>query len=214
MILHAIESGPVDTIGYIVADDQSREALVIDVPLGSVERCTRLLAEQALTAIGIVLTHGHFDHVGDVASLARELGVPVHIHPLDAPLLREPMQNFPQLAFSVEGMDEYTPCEGGDVVECGRLRLRVIHVPGHTEGHIALYEMRENVLFAGDVIFHSSIGRTDLAGGDYDTLMQSITGKLLTLPEETIVYPGHGAPTSIGYEREHNPFVREYLDHL
>lgn len=214
MILHAIESGPVDTIGYIVADDQSREALVIDVPLGSVERFTQLLADNRLTAIGIVLTHGHFDHVGDVALLARELDVPVRIHPLDAPLLEDPMQHFPQLGLAIEGMDQYTPCEGGDVVECGRLRMRVIHVPGHTEGHIALYEMRENLLFAGDVIFHSSIGRTDLAGGDYDTLLQSITTKLLTLPEDTIVYPGHGAPTSIGYEREHNPFVREYLDHL
>jgi glyoxylase-like metal-dependent hydrolase (beta-lactamase superfamily II) len=214
MILHAIESGPVDTIGYIVADEQSREALVIDVPLGSVERCVHFLAGQRLTAISIILTHGHFDHVGDVASLARRLDVPVHIHPLDAPLLEEPMRHFPQLGLDVEGMDRYTPIEGGDVIECGRLRLRVLHVPGHTQGHIALYEMRENVLFAGDVIFHSSIGRTDLAGGDYDTLLQSITNKLLTLPEDTIVYPGHGAPTSIGYEREHNPFVREYLDHL
>lgn len=214
MILHAIESGPVDTIGYIVADEQSREALVIDVPLGSVEHFTHLLGENRLTAIGIVLTHGHFDHVGNVAALARELKVPVHIHPLDGPLLEAPMLNFPQLDLTVEGMQEYTPCEGGDVIECGRLRLRVIHVPGHTEGHIALYEMRENLLFAGDVIFHSSIGRTDLAGGDYDTLLQSITKKLLTLPEDTIVYPGHGASTSIGYEREHNPFVREYLDHL
>ncbi|MDX9757588.1 MAG: MBL fold metallo-hydrolase [Bacteroidota bacterium] len=213
MILHSIVSGPVDTVGYLVADDVTRSALIIDVPLGSAARWVDLLRRDDLTPVGIVLTHGHFDHVGDVAMLARELAVPVHIHPLDAPLLENPGSDFPQLGLSIEGLTEYQTLETGDFLECGRLRLRVIHAPGHTHGHVVLYEMRENILFSGDVLFHMSIGRYDL-GGDYDTLLHSITAKLLVLPDETIVYPGHGASTSIGYEREHNPFIREYLDHL
>lgn len=214
MILHAIESGPVGTIGYVAADEQTREAVVIDVPPDSLPRFRRLLAEQELTPVGVVLTHGHFDHVGDVAALAREHGAPVFIHRLDLPMLEEPDASFPGLDLHIEGMTTDHLIEGGDVLECGRLRLRVIHAPGHTRGHVVLYEMREGVLFSGDVLFHMSIGRTDLPGGDYDTLLEAITRRLLVLPEETRVYPGHGAPTSIGFEREHNPFILEYLEHL
>jgi hydroxyacylglutathione hydrolase len=214
MTIHPIESGPVDTIGYLIADEQSREAVVIDVPLGSREMFVKRIDELKLAATGIVLTHGHFDHVGDVAALARELSVPVFIHRLDLPMLERPMANFPDMPLEIEGMTTDHFLDTGDVIECGRIRLRVIHAPGHTEGHIVLYEMRESVLFSGDVLFHSSIGRTDLPGGDYDTLLQSITRKLLPLPEDTVVYPGHGAPTSIGYERGHNPFILEYLEHL
>lgn len=214
MILHAIESGPVDTIGYIVADEQTREALIVDVPLGSLPDFRRLAGEQELTTVGIVLTHGHFDHVGDVAAMARELSVPVYIHSLDRPMLENPAASFPGLGLEIEGMHTEHLLEHGDVLECGRLRLRVIHAPGHTLGHVVLYEMREGVLFSGDVLFHMSIGRTDLPGGDYDTLLESITRKLLALPEETTVYPGHGSPTSIGFERSHNPFILEYLEHL
>ncbi len=213
MVIHLIESGPVDTIGYLVADETAREALIIDVPMESREAMKRLLAEHGYTPVGIVLTHGHFDHVGDAAALARDLQVPVYIHPLDAPMLEHPSALFPELRFQVEGMHTDSLLEGGDVLECGRLRLRVIHAPGHTPGHVVLYEMREGVLFSGDVLFHSSVGRADLPGGDYDTLMLSITKKLLTLAEDTVVYPGHGERTSIGYERAHNPFILEYLEH-
>jgi glyoxylase-like metal-dependent hydrolase (beta-lactamase superfamily II) len=176
-------------------------------------RITAWLTAEKMKCIGIVLTHGHFDHVGDVASLSRELGVPVYIHPLDAPLLENPASSFRDLGLMIEGMLTGTLLEAGEVLECGRLRLRVIHAPGHTPGHVVLYEMRDGVLFSGDVLFNSSIGRTDLPGGDYDTLMESITKKLLTLPEDTIVYPGHGERTTISYERAHNPFILEYLDH-
>ncbi|MBE0645305.1 MAG: MBL fold metallo-hydrolase [Bacteroidetes bacterium] len=213
MLIHHIESGPVETIGYLVADEASREVLIIDVPMQSRERMKRWISDHAFTAVGIILTHGHFDHVGDVAALARDLSVPVHIHPLDAPMLEQPASLFPDLARLVEGMRADALLEAGEVLECGRLRLRIIHAPGHTPGHVVLYEMREGVLFSGDVLFHSSVGRTDLPGGDYETLMQSITKKLFTLPEDTVVYPGHGESTTIGFERAHNPYVLEYLDH-
>ncbi len=213
MIMFSIEAGPVDTRGYGIADPESHEALIIDVPMQSREYFLRQVRELRLAVKGIVLTHGHFDHVGDVAALARDLGAPVYIHELDAAQLEDPAAGFPGLDLQIEGMRTGLRLAHGDVLECGRLRLRVIHAPGHTPGHVVLYEMREGVLFSGDVLFHSSIGRTDLPGGDYDTLMLSITGRLLTLPEDTIVYPGHGEPTTIGFERAHNPFILEYLDH-
>jgi hydroxyacylglutathione hydrolase len=213
MIMYSIEAGPVDTRGYIVADPECREALIIDVPLESRGYYRRQVEEQRLTVKAIILTHGHFDHVGDVASLARDLGAPVLIHELDAPQLEEPAATFPGLQLQIEGMRTEDHLAHGDVIECGRLRLRVIHAPGHTPGHVVLYEMREGVLFSGDVLFHGSIGRTDLPGGDYDALMQSITKRLLALPEDTVVYPGHGERTTIGYERAHNPFILEYLEH-
>jgi glyoxylase-like metal-dependent hydrolase (beta-lactamase superfamily II) len=103
---------------------------------------------------------------------------------------------------------------GGEVISIGKLRLAVIHAPGHTPGHVVFHEAQENVLFSGDVLFHSSIGRTDLPGGDYDTLMKSISTSLLTLPEHTVVYPGHGPHTTIGFEKTHNPFILEYFDHF
>ncbi|MBR9977808.1 MAG: MBL fold metallo-hydrolase [Bacteroidetes bacterium] len=214
MILHSIEAGPVDTRGYLIADEQSREAVIVDVPMESHARFVSLLQQERLHPIAIVLTHGHFDHVGDVAPLARSLGTPVYIHPADAPMLEQPMSNFPGLDLPIEGMKATHLLEGGDVLECGGLRLRIIHAPGHTPGHILLYEMRENILLSGDVLFHSSIGRTDLPGGDYDALMENITKKVLTLSDDTIVYPGHGEATTIGFERNHNPFILEYLEHL
>ncbi len=213
MTINIIEAGPVATNGYIVADDVSREAMIIDVPMESQERITAWLRSEQLTCVGIILTHGHFDHVGDVAALSRELDVPVHIHALDLPMLEKPMSSFADLGLDIEGLHTDHLLEPGDVLECGRLRLRIIHAPGHTQGHVVVYEMREGVLFAGDVLFHGSIGRTDLPGGDYDTLMESITKKLLTLSDDTAVYPGHGERTSIGFERAHNPFILEYLDH-
>ncbi|MFA6233269.1 MAG: MBL fold metallo-hydrolase [Bacteroidota bacterium] len=213
MVIHSIESGPVSTIGYVIADEDSRQALIVDVPMESRTLFGAWLTAKQFTPIGILLTHGHFDHVGDVASLARDLDVPVHIHILDAPMLEDPTNNFRDLNLNIEGMKTFTPLEPGDVLECGRLRLHIIHAPGHTKGHCVFYEMREGILLSGDVLFHRSIGRTDLHGGDYDVLMQTITKKLLTLPEDTIVYPGHGEQTTIGYERAHNPYVLEYLDH-
>ncbi|MBN1448905.1 MAG: MBL fold metallo-hydrolase [Bacteroidetes bacterium] len=214
MILQSIEAGPVDTMGYLLADEHSREAVIIDVPPDSREALLAHVRDHDLRVLSIILTHGHFDHVGDVRALSETLAVPVAVGKEDIPMVENPGSILPGLSVPVEGMTPQQSLQEGDVVHCGRLQLRVIHAPGHSPGHIALYEMREACLFAGDVLFHSSIGRSDLPGGDYETLMKSIVGKLLVLPDETVVYPGHGPSTTIGFERRHNPFILEYLEHF
>lgn len=212
MNIRAIEAGPYQTMGYLASDDDGK-TLIIDVPLQSRDRMLSFITEHALTATAIILTHGHFDHVGEVRSLAQALTCPVLIHMGDGSMLERPMAMFASLDLSIEGMSPGRFLEDNEIVECGSLNFRVLHVPGHTPGHVALYEESHSVLFAGDVLFHSSIGRTDLPGGDYDTLLQSITSRLLTLPDETVVYPGHGPHTTIGFERAHNPFILDYFDH-
>lgn len=213
MNIRALEAGPFQTMGYI-ASDSAGNAFIVDVPLDSRERMLGLIREYALSVQMILLTHGHFDHVGEVRALSETLGVPVLIHSHDAALLERPMAMFASLDVVVDGLRATRFLSDEENVPCGSLNLRVLHVPGHTPGHVALYEQTEGVLFSGDVLFHSSIGRTDLPGGDYEALMRSITERLLTLPDETVVYPGHGPHTTIGFERAHNPFILDYLDHF
>ncbi|MCB2205464.1 MBL fold metallo-hydrolase [bacterium] len=201
-------------MGYIVADEESANALVIDVPIDGAEPLRRMLQERELTACAIVLTHGHFDHVGEARRLSEDLGVEVWVGTADAPMLEEAQKSMLGLPIVIDSVSPGRLLEEGDVISCGNLRVDVLHVPGHTPGHIALHIPSEGKLFSGDVLFHSSIGRSDLPGGDYDILMRSITEKLLVLPDETVVYPGHGPHTTIGFEKGHNPFVREYLDHF
>ncbi len=213
MTIHDIEAGPYQTMGYIVSDDAG-DALIIDVPLDSSKRMLAHLSAHALTATAIVLTHGHFDHVGEVRALSEALQVPVLIHEGDAGMLEKPMALFAAIDLHIEGMTATRFLRDDEKLSCGSLTFQVLHVPGHSPGHVALYEQSQSVLFSGDVLFNSSIGRTDLPGGDYDSLMHSISHRLLTLPDGVVVYPGHGSPTTIGFEREHNPFILDYYDHF
>ena len=213
MVFHEIEAGPVDTVGYVVGDERSGDAVIIDVPISSSAELQRLVSAHGLTVGSILLTHGHFDHVGDVRALSDALGARVCIAGGDAAMLEHPSTGMFQLPYIIEGMTAHHLLTDGETIQAGGLRIEVLHVPGHTPGHVAFHLPDEQMLFCGDVLFHSSIGRTDLPGGDYDQLMNRITHRLLTLPPETVVYPGHGPHTTIGFETEHNPFIREYLDH-
>lgn len=211
MFVHPITSGPVDTIGYVVACAHSRRAVLIDCPLGIGPVLEDVLQRERLVLEAVVLTHGHWDHLGDAAEVTAAYGVPLAAHPDDAWIIGDPAA-FGFLPLPVTGARIARALQAGARLEIGDLRFEIFHVPGHTPGHIALHEANERVLFAGDVLFSGSIGRTDFPRGEYDTLMRSITETLGGLPDETTVYPGHGPATTLGRERERNPFIRDWLD--
>ncbi|MFQ5990358.1 MAG: MBL fold metallo-hydrolase, partial [Candidatus Methylomirabilales bacterium] len=188
-----------------VVDERSREALLIDPGLES-EGIYDVIQEERLQLSAIVNTHGHFDHVCGNAFFKVKTGAPVLLHPEDVPLMRQAVEQ--ALAFGFQVPAPHPPdrlLNEGDEVTVGESRLRVFHTPGHTPGGICLYG--EGVVFVGDTLFNGSVGRTDMPGGSYEVLISSIRSKLLALPDETAVYPGHGPSTMIGEERLRNPFL-------
>jgi hydroxyacylglutathione hydrolase len=200
--------GSIQTNCYLVADPATRDAVVID-PGGEAPRLLAALAERQWQARAVLLTHAHFDHLGAVAEVVAATGAPFGLHPLELPLMR---QRGGALLF---GLD-IPPCPEpdwlltpGQPVMAGSLRFDVLFVPGHTAGHVAFYHAPAAVVFSGDVLFEQSIGRTDLPGGHYATLMHSLRSVLLALPDATTVCSGHGALTTIGAERRDNPFLAD-----
>ncbi|HEY3368044.1 MAG TPA: MBL fold metallo-hydrolase [Symbiobacteriaceae bacterium] len=205
--IYSRELGDFATNCYIVACPQTNACAVIDpgVPDPWVKRT---LADHGLKPVAIILTHGHLDHIGGVAWVREFTGAPVLVHTADAPMLTDPVRNG-SAAFG--GLVTAPPPDrllaDGETITVGKLELQVLHTPGHTPGGICLYIRDGGHLITGDTLFAGSIGRTDLPGGSFETLIRSIREKLLTLPDETTVYPGHGPATSIGDERAYNPFL-------
>lgn len=193
----------------ILGDEASGEALVID-PGDEIERVEEILRRYRLTVKAIVATHAHIDHVGGIASLQRSTGAPVLMHPNDLFLYENLAAQAAWLGVdaprAVE-VDQFLK-EGG-VVRAGPIALEVLWTPGHSPGSVSLYLPGEAArLFSGDTLFKESIGRTDLWGGDPGQILRSIEDTLFRLPPATPVFPGHGPPTTIGAEREHNPLLR------
>jgi hydroxyacylglutathione hydrolase len=199
----------------IIGDPVSGEALVVD-PGDEVERLLALLGRHKLTVKAIVSTHAHIDHVGGLAKLHQFTGAPVLMHREDLPLYQG-MEV--QAAFLGVRTPELTSVDHllkeGDALRWGTFEAKVIHTPGHTPGSVCLYLPNQEgnlvlpapKLFAGDTLFAGSIGRTDLWGGSMEQIMDSLRSKLMELPDDTVVYPGHGAATTIGEERQSNPFL-------
>jgi hydroxyacylglutathione hydrolase len=190
---------------YLVIDEATRQCAVIDPGEDAGLICTELRTAGVAT-VAIWLTHAHIDHVLGVPRLKAETGAPVFLHPADLPLY----EGVPQQAawFGLEAAPLPTPDRGfahGDVTRVGTLEFRVAHAPGHSPGHVVL--IGQGAVFGGDVLFQGSIGRTDLPGGDFDTLIASIEREILSLPDSTVVYPGHGPETTVGRERSSNPFL-------
>jgi hydroxyacylglutathione hydrolase len=207
MIIEPVESGPFFTVGYLVGDEKSGKAIVIDAPKDSTPHFLSAARMHNLSIELIVNTHGHWDHVADNLELQRQTLAPIAIHRLDEPRIVDPKPSLFQIPFEVPPSKPGRYLEEGDAIDVGNLRFEVLFTPGHTEGGICLFEQKERILFSGDTLFSGSVGRVDLPGGDWDTLMNSIHKKLLTLEDHVTVYPGHGPSTTIGAERRKNPFL-------
>jgi hydroxyacylglutathione hydrolase len=202
---------PVGMLGCncsILGDPVTREAMVID-PGDDIEEIAIILTRHQLTVKMIVITHAHIDHIGGAAKLRALTGAPVYMNENDTFLADNLSTQAAWLGTETPanpGID--TPAHEGDVLRAGGIEAHVLHTPGHTPGSISLYLPAEQKLIAGDTLFKGSVGRTDLPGGDTGQIASSIRHKLYTLPDATIVYPGHGDPTDIATEKKSNPFVR------
>jgi hydroxyacylglutathione hydrolase len=208
--------GELQTNCYVVrVDEAATDCLVID-PGADPDPLIELLRREHLNPVATILTHGHADHIVGVATLRQDFQqMRVYIHKLDASMLTDAEANlsvFVGMIFTTEPADVLL--EDGDTIDLAGIRLTVLHTPGHTPGGICLYEPQDGVVFAGDALFAGSVGRSDFPGGDESQLIESIRNKLLTLPDATVVYPGHGMRTTIGREKRANPYARgPYEEH-
>lgn len=193
--------------GYLVRCPGGRAALAID-PGGEGAAMADAVTADGLVLEAVLLTHAHLDHVEGVSALVRRTGAPVYLHADDRPLYQGVGQQAAMFGLDVEKPPPPDfPLEHGQVLQLGGCTLEVRHSPGHSPGHVVLYAADAGLAFVGDVIFLGSIGRTDLPGGDFRQLMHSIREHVLTLPDDTVLYPGHGPRTTVGHERISNPFL-------
>jgi hydroxyacylglutathione hydrolase len=203
--------GPLQTNAYIL-ENQSSECIIFD-PGSEGEKLNNFLKDRGLKPLAILLTHAHFDHIGAVDDVRNEWNIPVYIHEKEKDWLVDPAQNGSQFfmlnhVIKVKQADHLIKNEGE--LQIGTFTFSVLETPGHSPGSISYYCKDSGAVFSGDVLFAGSIGRTDLPGGNYEQLMQSIHEKILTLPEETIVLSGHGPETTIEAEMDSNPFLNGF----
>ena len=205
MIINVLEVGPIMANCYILGCEETKEAVVID-PGADSGRILTALAEEKLTVKYLINTHGHFDHVGANKKMKEATGAQILIHAEDEPMLGQLSTTASAFGLSAENSPSADRLLAeGDTVTFGKITLGVIHTPGHTLGGISL--ATDDCIFVGDTLFAGSIGRTDLPGGDYGTLIASVRNKLFALADNVKVYCGHGPSTTIGNEKRFNPFV-------
>lgn len=207
MIFDVIVVGPLGVNCFILGCEQTKQALVVD-PGGDTDSILAKVKELGLTVTGLINTHGHFDHVGGNRQMIEVTNAPLWIHSADATMLGRvaqvssmyglPGENSPDADhFLADGMS----------IPFGNCSVRVIHTPGHTPGGCCLYLEPQQTIITGDTLFADGVGRTDLPGGSHDQLLTSIRTRLFVLPDQVVVWPGHGPSTTIGHEKRHNPYL-------
>ncbi len=203
--------GPLQTNCYLLGCLDTNQAAIID-PSWDGDAAAKLANDEGLTISHILLTHSHFDHIGGLAALKRATDAPIYAHAATLPMLKMGQASAMRWGIEIEEPPEVDHLLiEGDQLQVGELTLEVLFTPGHAPGHLCFYLPAFSILFSGDALFQGSIGRTDLPGGDLEILMRSIFDKLMPLPDETQLLSGHGAATTIGQERQFNPFLQDNL---
>jgi len=207
LLVVTLPVGLIQTNCYVVGCPESKEGAVID-PGGHPERIMAEVDRLGLTIKYVLNTHAHFDHTDANGAIVQATGATLALHPQDRALLAAAGG---AALFGLQARPGPLPSldlHDGDELPVGNLRFRVLHTPGHTPGHVCFYEPQEGVLFDGDLLFYRGVGRTDLPGGSWQQLLDSIQRVLFALPDETVVYPGHGPLTTVGDEKQHNPWLQ------
>jgi len=208
MIHKILPVGPLQCNCSIIGDETTHEAMVID-PGDDIEDVLAIVRQNKLEVKQIVITHAHIDHVGGAMKLRAATGAPILLNQNDYALLK--MLDVQASWLGMATPDKVTieaSIADGESLQAGSLKANVIHTPGHTEGSVCLYFPAEKLLIAGDTLFARSIGRTDLPGGSFEKIIRSLKNRVMALPDDTVVIPGHGPRTTIGEEREENPFLK------
>ena len=209
MKIHVLPSGPIQTVGYLLTEPKLREAVLVDAPGGILAKIQPLLAKEDCALKELWLTHGHWDHMQEAAKVARETGALVRAHQADRNLIETPelMEGFMGARLGLEPVKVDAWLEPGDRLAALGREFEVRHVPGHCPGNVLFYSAEAGAALVGDALFKAGIGRCDLPGGDFAQLAQSIREQIYTLPDDTLVFPGHGPRTTVGEEKAGNPFV-------
>ena len=205
MKIKSMEVGSFAANCYLVSCEETGESILID-PGAQAQQILQMVEDAEAKVKYIVHTHGHVDHMGAAADIKKALGVPLLIHDADSELIKNPHDDLGAYFGEVKPVHPDRSLQDREKITFGNAELEIITTPGHSKGSVCLYG--ETILFSGDTLFSGSIGRTDLPGGSFDEIIRSIKEKLLVLPDDTAVYPGHGPATTIAREKQYNPFLK------